>query len=335
MASALITDAAGLALSADERAFFRDADPWGFIIFKRNVETPDQLRALTSSMRESVGRDAPILVDQEGGRVQRLGPPHWPKYPPGAAYGALYDRDEKAGLRAAWLGARLIAHDLHGVGIDVDCLPLADVPVSDADPVIGNRAYGTTPAKVAAIAGAVAEGLLAGGVLPVLKHIPGHGRATADSHHALPVVSTDAQTLQSTDFAAFVPLAKLPLGMTAHVVFTALDPVAPATTSVTMVQQVIRGHIGFDGLLMSDDISMNALSGTLAERARASLAAGCDVVLHCNGSFAERRTVADACPPLAGEGKRRADAALAMRRAPMPVDVAAAREEFSAMSVSA
>jgi beta-N-acetylhexosaminidase len=335
MARALITDAAGLALSADERAFFRDADPWGFIIFKRNVETPDQLRALTGEMRESVGRDAPILVDQEGGRVQRLGPPHWPKYPPGAAYGALYDRDEKAGLRAAWLGARLIAHDLRAAGIDVDCLPLADVPVSEADPVIGNRAYGTTPAKVAAIAGAVAEGLLAGGVLPVLKHIPGHGRATADSHHALPVVATDATTLQSTDFAAFVPLAKLPLGMTAHVVFTALDPVAPATTSVTMVQQVIRGHIGFDGLLMSDDISMNALSGTLAERARATLAAGCDVVLHCNGSFAERRTVADACPPLAGEGKRRADAALAMRRAPIPLDVAAAREEFSAMSVSA
>jgi len=332
MAKAIITDAAGLALSADERAFFRDANPWGFIIFKRNVETPDQLRALTDSMRESVGRDAPMLVDQEGGRVQRLGPPHWPKYPPGAQYGALYDRDQKAGLRAAWLGARLIAHDLADVGIDVDCLPLADVPVSEADPVIGNRAYGTTPGKVAAIAGAVAEGLLAGGVLPVLKHIPGHGRATADSHLALPVVSTDVETLQSTDFAAFRPLAKLPLGMTAHVVFTAIDPVAPATTSVTMVQQVIRGHIGFDGVLMSDDISMQALSGTLAERARASFAAGCDVVLHCNGSFDERRAVADACPPLAGDGKRRADTALSRGRAPAPFDVAAAREEFAAMT---
>src|SRR3954454_4135953 len=335
MAKALITDAKGLALSADERAFFRDADPWGFIIFKRNVETPDQLRALTESMRESVGRDAPILVDQEGGRVQRLGPPHWSKYPPGAAYGALYDTDTKEGLRAAWLGARLIAHDLREVGIDVDCLPLADVPVSEADPVIGNRAYGTTAAKVAAIAAAVAEGLLAGGVLPVLKHIPGHGRATADSHHALPAVGTDVQTLQSTDFAAFRPLAKLPLGMTAHVVFTAIDPVAPATTSVTMVQQVIRGDIGFDGLLMSDDISMNALSGTLAERARASLAAGCDVVLHCNGSFSAPGESDDACPPLSGGGKRRADAALAMRRAPAPFDVAAAREEFTAMSAVA
>src|SRR5437763_10277515 len=197
MAKALITDAKGLALSADERAFFRDADPWGFIIFKRNVNAPDQLRALTESMRESVGREAPILVDQEGGRVQRLGPPHWPKYPPGAHYSGLYDRDEQAGLRAAWLGARLIAHDLFEVGIDVDCLPLADVPVSEADPVIGSRAYGTTPQKVAAIGAAVAEGLIEGGVLPVLKHLPGHGRATADSHHRLPVVSTQRETLES------------------------------------------------------------------------------------------------------------------------------------------
>src|SRR3954447_19874070 len=335
MAKALITDAKGLALSADERAFFRDADPWGFIIFKRNVNAPDQLRALTESMRESVGREAPILVDQEGGRVQRLGAPHWPKYPPGAVYGALYDVDRKEGLRAAWLGARLIAHDLRDVGIDVDCLPLADVPVSEADPVIGNRAYGTTAVKVATVAAAVAEGLLAGGVLPVLKHIPGHGRTTADSHHALPVVATDAKTLQSTDFAAFRPLAKLPLGMTAHVVFTAIDPVAPATTSVTMVREVIRDFIGFDGLLMSDDLSMKALSGMLAERACATLAAGCDVVLHCNGSLDERREVATASPPLAGEPKRRADAALAMRRTPAPFDLAAAREEFAAMSAVA
>src|ERR1041385_353464 len=303
MTKALITDAAGLTLTAEERAFFRAADPWGFIVFKRNVGTPEQLRALVASMRETVGRSAPVLVDQEGGRVQRLGPPHWPAYPPGAHYGATYDRDRAAGLRAAFLGARLIANDLHAVGIDVDCLPLADVPVSEADPVIGNRAYGTTPDKVAAIGAAVAEGLLAGGVLPVLKHIPGHGRATADSHLALPVVATDAQVLQSTDFAAFVPLAKLPLGMTAHVVFTALDPVAPATTSVTMVREVIRAFIGFDGLLMSDDISMSALAGTLSERARASLAAGCDVVLHCNGSFEERCAVADACPPLSGGGR--------------------------------
>ena len=213
-----------------------------------------------------------MLIDQEGGRVQRLAPPHWPSYPPGAFYGAIYERDRAAGLAAARLGARLIASDLFALGIDVDCLPLADVPVSEADPVIGNRAYGMTPAKVAAIGAAVAQGLIEGGVLPVLKHIPGHGRATADSHHRLPVVEVDRATLESSDFAAFRPLAKLPLGMTAHVVFSAIDPVAPATTSGTMVREVIRQHIGFDGLLMSDDVSMNALSGTLAERSRARIA---------------------------------------------------------------
>jgi len=335
MAKALITDAAGLVLSADERAFFRDADPWGFIIFRRNVETPDQLRALTESMRESVGRNAPILVDQEGGRVQRLGPPHWPKYPPGAHYGALYDGDQEEGLRAAWLGARLIAHDLHTVGIDVDCLPLADIPVSEADPVIGNRAYGMHADKVAAIGAAVAEGLMDGGVLPVLKHIPGHGRATADSHHKLPVVAAGRATLESSDFAAFRPLAKLPLGMTAHVVFSAIDALAPATTSGTMVHEVIRKALGFDGLLMTDDISMKALSGTLAERSRASLAAGCDVVLHCNGTLDEMRAVAGAVPPLSGDAARRADAALAARRKPAAFDVAAAREEFTGIMASA
>lgn len=336
MAKALITDVAGLSITGEERAFLRAADPWGFILFKRNVGTPDQVRALVESMREAVGRaDAPMLIDQEGGRVQRLGPPHWPSYPPGAHYGHLYDRDRGEGLAAARLGARLIASDLAALGITVDCLPIADVPVSEADPVIGNRAYGTSSEKVAAIGAAVADGLMAGGVLPVLKHLPGHGRATADSHHRLPVVGADRQTLESSDFAAFRPLAKLPLGMTAHVVFTAFDPVAPATTSGTMVREVIRGFIGFDGLLMSDDLSMNALSGTLAERARATLAAGCDVVLHCNGTLEERRAVADACPPLSGEGRRRADAALAARRNSAPFDIAAAREEFAAMSASA
>ncbi len=336
MAKALITDVAGLSITAEERAFLRDADPWGFILFKRNVGTPDQVRALVDAMRETVGRaDAPVLIDQEGGRVQRLGPPHWPSYPPGAHYGHLFDRDPEEGLAAARLGARLIASDLAALGITVDCLPIADVPLGDADPVIGNRAYGTKAYKVATIGTAVAQGLMAGGVLPVLKHLPGHGRATVDSHHRLPVVATDRKTLESTDFAAFQPLAKLPLGMTAHVVFSAIDPVAPATTSVTMVAEVIRGFIGFDGLLMSDDLSMNALSGTLAERARATFAAGCDVVLHCNGTLEQRREVADACPPLTGEGKRRADAALSSRREPEPFDVAAAREEFAAMSASA
>jgi beta-N-acetylhexosaminidase len=335
MANAFISGIEGLALSADERAFLRDADPWGFILFRRNVDTPEQVRDLVTALRAAVGRNAPVLIDQEGGRVQRLGPPHWPSYPAGALYGAIYDRDRAAGLDAARLGARLIASDLIALGIDVDCLPLADVPVSEADPVIGNRAYGTTPDKVAAIGAAVAEGLMESGVLPVLKHIPGHGRATADSHHNLPVVNVDRATLESSDFAAFRPLAQLPLGMTAHVVFSAIDPVAPATTSVKMVQEVIRGTIGFDGLLMSDDVSMNALSGTLADRSRAAFAAGCDVVLHCNGQLDEMRAVAGEAPKLAGEAKRRADAALAARRAPNGFDVAAARERFAGLMASA
>ena len=332
MANAFITGVSGTALTADERAFLRDADPWGFILFKRNVDTPEQVRALVDAMREAVGQgDAPVLIDQEGGRVQRLAPPHWPKYPPGAHYAALYDKDKETGLVAARLGARLIANDLAALGITVDCLPLADVPVSEADPIIGDRAYGTTPAKVAAIAQAVTDGLMDAGVLPVLKHIPGHGRATADSHLALPVVDIDQATLESSDFAAFKPLAQLPLGMTAHVVFSAIDPDAPATTSVKMVREVIRGFIGFDGLLMSDDVSMNALSGTLARRTRAALAAGCDVALHCNGQLDEMREVASMSPKLTGEPARRANAALAARRKPMTFDVAEARLDFDAM----
>lgn len=328
---AFICGLAGLTVSADERAFLREARPWGLILFKRNVNSPDQVSELVASFRECVGWQAPVLVDQEGGRVQRLGPPNWPSYPPGARFGALYDREPAVGLAAARLAGHLIAADLQPLGIDVDCLPLADVPVAGADAVIGDRAYGTEPGKVAAIAGAIAAGLQAGGVLPVLKHLPGHGRATADSHHRLPVVDTDRATLESTDFAAFKPLAKLPLGMTAHVVFSALDAVAPATTSVTIVQQVIRGFIGFQGLLMSDDISMGALSGTLGQRSEAALAAGCDVVLHCNGDLLEMTQVASVVPELAGDAAARAEAALAMRHAPEAFDVAAARQTFTEM----
>ncbi len=326
---AFITGVAGPALTDEERQFLREAEPWGLIVFARNIAGPDPLRRLIDEFRSLVGRDAPVLIDQEGGRVQRLGPPHWPSYPPGAAYGALYDRDRGTGLAAARLGTRLIASDLAGLGIDVDCLPLADVPVPGSDAVIGDRAYGTEPGKVAAIAGAVAEGLADGGVLPVLKHIPGHGRATADSHKRLPVVTTDRATLEATDFAAFRPLASLPLGMTAHVVFSAIDPVAPATLSAAIVGGVIRDSIGFRGLLMSDDISMGALSGSLSERAAAAIAAGCDMVLHCNGELAEMRAVAAAVPALAGEAARRAAAALATKRRPAPFDVAAGRAEFS------
>lgn len=318
---AFITGLAGLTLADSERAFLREAKPWGGIIFKRNISSPEQVAELIQSFRDALGWEAPVLVDQEGGRVQRLGPPHWPVYPPGARYGALYDKDKSVGLAAAKLAGHLIAADLIALGIDVDCLPIADVPVAGGDPVIGDRAYGTEPGKVAAIAGAVAAGLLAGGVLPVLKHLPGHGRATADSHLKLPVVDTDRATLEATDFAAFKPLNRLPLGMTAHVVFSAIDPDAPATTSVTMVREVIRGWIGFDGLLMSDDVSMNALSGTIAERSSAALAAGCDVVLHCNGKLDEMVAVASASPELGGEAARRAQAALAARSGRQDFDV--------------
>jgi beta-N-acetylhexosaminidase len=261
--------------------------------------------------------------------VQRLGPPHWPVYPPGAAYATLYERDRPSGLESARLGGRLIAEDLFALGIDVDCVPVADVPVTGADRVIGDRAFGDTPEQVAALAGAQAEGLMAAGVLPVLKHLPGHGRATADSHLKLPVVDTDRATLEATDFAAFRPLSRLPLGMTAHVVFSAIDAAQPATTSAIMIDDVIRGWIGFEGLLMSDDVSMGALSGGLAERSHAALAAGCDLVLHCNGNLDEMREVAGASPVLDGEAARRADRALAMRRHRVDIDVAAARARFA------
>jgi beta-N-acetylhexosaminidase len=325
---AFITGLAGPALTDRERAFLREARPWGFILFKRNIERPEQVRKLIEDVRMTLGRSAPALIDQEGGRVQRLGPPLWPDYPPGAAYGALYDQDRHEGLAAARLGARLMAADLSALGIDVDCLPIADVPVAGADPVIGDRAYGAEPAKVAAIGNAIAQGLAEGGVLPVLKHIPGHGRATTDSHKGLPVVNTDRATLEATDFAAFRLLAALPLGMTTHVVFTAIDPIAPATISATIVRDVIRDSIGFKGLLMSDDISMGALCGSVAARSRAAIAAGCDVVLHCNGDMAEMAAVAGEAPPLAGKAARLAEAALAARKPAAPIDLAASRAEF-------
>ena len=329
---AFITGVSGPELSATEREFIRAERPWGFILFKRNIETPEQVILLVQELRKAVGApDAPVLIDQEGGRVQRLGPPHWPVYPPGAAFGTLYDIDRALGLSAARLSARLIAADLAELGITVDCLPLADLPVAGADAVIGNRAYGTEPAKVAAIARAVTLGLEQGGLLPVLKHIPGHGRATADTHFRLPEVDTAKTELERTDFAAFQPLADLPMAMTAHVVFSALDPAHPATTSATIIEQVIRGVIGFQGLLMSDDVSMNALSGSIAERTRAIFAAGCDMVLHCNGDLDEMREVAAETPELSGKALERARRALASRRTPQPFDRVAARAELDAL----
>jgi beta-N-acetylhexosaminidase len=329
---AFITGVSATELSRAEREFIRAEQPWGFILFKRNIEKPDQVSKLVAELRDLVGNaDAPVLIDQEGGRVQRLGPPYWPVYPPGASFGALYDIDPALGLTAARLSSRLIAADLIALGITVDCLPLADVPVEGSDAVIGNRAYGTEPAKVAAIARAVTEGLEQGGVLPVLKHIPGHGRATADSHHRLPTVDTPRKELERTDFAAFQPLADLPMAMTAHVVFSALDPAHPATTSATIIRQVIRGVIGFQGLLMSDDVSMNALAGTIAERTRAIVNAGCDMVLHCNGKLDEMRDVARETPELAGEALARAKRALASRKGPLPLDRRAVQAELDGL----
>jgi beta-N-acetylhexosaminidase len=326
---AFITGVSGLSLTAEERAFMRAERPWGFIIFKRNIDSPAQVSVLLNELRNSVGDpDAPVLIDQEGGRVQRFGPPHWAVYPAGAVFGILHDMDRASGLRAAHLSARLIAADLIDLGVTVDCLPLADLPVAGADAVIGNRAYGTEPGKVAAIARAVTDGLEQGGVLPVLKHIPGHGRATADTHFRLPVVDAPRQELERTDFAAFRPLADLPMAMTAHVVFSALDAVQPATTSATIIEQVIRGSIGFRGLLMSDDVSMNALAGSIAERTQAIISAGCDMVLHCNGDLNEMRAVARETPELSGKTLDRARRALASRKPPQPFDRGAARAEL-------
>src|SRR6266700_1233542 len=329
---AFITSVSGLELSAAEREFIRMHRPWGFILFKRNIETPPQVISLVQELRKAVGDpEAPVLIDQEGGRVQRLGPPYWPVYPPGAVFGVLYDIDPALGLTAARLSARLMAADLIELGVSVDCLPLADVPVAGADAVIGNRAYGTEPDKVAAIARAVTDGLEQGGILPVLKHIPGHGRATADTHFRLPEVDTSKTELERTDFAAFQPLADLPMAMTAHVVFSALDPAQPATTSATIIREVIRGVIGFQGLLMSDDVSMNALAGSIAERTRAIIAAGCDMVLHCNGKLDEMRDVAAGTPELSDMALARAGRALASRRPPQAFDRLAARSELDAL----
>jgi beta-N-acetylhexosaminidase len=332
VSAACILGCQGLTLGGEERAFFRDARPWGFILFARNVGDAEQVRRLCDALREAADDEgAPIFIDQEGGRVQRLGPPNWPVYPPGALFGTLYDIDPALGLAAARFSARLIAADLIELGVTVDCLPLADLPVAGADAVIGNRAYGTDPTKVAAIARAVTEGLQQGGVLPVLKHIPGHGRATADTHFRLPEVDTAKTELEKTDFAAFRPLADLPMAMTAHVVFSALDPAHPATTSATIIEQVIRGVIGFQGLLMSDDVSMNALAGSIAERTRAIVTAGCDMVLHCNGKLDEMREVARETPELSGKALQRAQAALASRNPPQAFDRKAARAELDAL----
>ena len=330
---ALILGCAGKSLSAEEAAFFRDVRPWGFILFKRNIGTPEEVRALTDALRGCIGSDtAPILIDQEGGRVQRMGPPHWPAYPAGGRYGRL----NGSAATIARLGARLMAHDLAEVGINVDCAPVLDVPAPGSHDIIGDRAYGTDPDAVAEIGRAVAEGLMAGGVLPVVKHMPGHGRAACDSHHDLPVVEASLDSLAAQDFRPFRALADMPMAMSAHVVFTAIDPERPATQSREVIRTVIRGAIGFDGLLMTDDLSMHALTGTFRDRTQAAFDAGVDVGLHCNGVMDEMRAVAEAAPLLSGRAAERAGAALArLDPAGDGLDVPEARAQFAAALAAA
>jgi beta-N-acetylhexosaminidase len=325
---AMIMGLAGQALTAGEEAFFRRERPWGFILFARNVGEADALCALVQSLRECVGWNAPVFIDQEGGRVQRLRPPLAPNYPPARAIGALHG---EAGRRAAWLLSRLHAFDLGRYGIDADCLPVLDVPVAGSHDVIGDRAYATAPEIVADLGEQAARGLLDGGVLPVIKHVPGHGRAFADSHKELPRVDAPLEALRSRDFVPFRALSAMPMAMTAHVVYTALDAAAPATTSSRVIADIIRGEIGFDGLLMSDDVSMKALSGDFGARTHAILAAGCDLVLHCNGDLAEMQAVAEATPSLQGKARQRADRALAMRGHADGAGEAELRREFAAM----
>jgi beta-N-acetylhexosaminidase len=327
--AAVIFGCTGPTLAIAERDFFRSADPLGFILFQRNCETPAQVRRLVTELREAVGRaDAPVLIDQEGGRVARLKPPHWPAYPAAAAFAGLGgDRAREA----AWTGARLIAEDLAALGITVDCVPVLDIPVDGADRVIGDRAYGTTAGVVATLGRAAAEGLLAGGVLPVIKHMPGHGRALVDSHHALPRVAAPRAELESSDFASFRALADLPWGMTAHVVYAAIDPDRPATLSPQVIGEVIRASIGFDGLLLTDDLSMQALGGSFAARARAALSAGCDIVLHCNGEPGEMTEIAGVVPPLTAKAQERLARGEAMRGKAQPIERAALAARFRAL----
>jgi len=336
MRSRAIYGCAGLTLAADERAFFRDARPWGFILFARNIKGPTQVQELVGQLRETVDDvNAPVLIDQEGGRVARLKPPHWPERPPAARFGALHGQNPEAAREATYLNARLIAHDLTGLGLNVDCLPVLDVPVPGAHDIIGDRAFGTDPATVIDLGKAQIEGLLDGAVLPVMKHIPGHGRAGADSHLALPRVTAGPEELSASDFVTFRSLNHCPAAMTAHVVYESIDPQRPCTTSPKVIRDVIRGEIGFEGLLMSDDLSMKALDGPMSVRARAALFAGCDVLLHCNGDMDEMTDVAGEAKTLDGLPLKRAQSAMARLGSAPDFDAAAASARLSALLAGA
>ena len=319
---------AGLELKAEERAFFRETNPFGFILFARNVESPVQLRRLTSDLRDAVGRDAPILIDQEGGRVQRLRAPHWREWDPPLDM----VMQSSSPLRAMWLRSRIIAHELRGVGIDANCAPCADIPIEETHPFLKNRCYGFDSETVSRVSSAVADGLLVGGVLPVIKHLPGHGRALADSHLQLPTVCEPIEVLRKMDFVPFAALSDLPMAMTAHIVFSSIDASFPAKQSPEMIR-IIREDIGFSGLLMTDDLNMQALSGNLGARTKAAMAAGCDIALHCKGNLDEMREVAAACGQQSRQIRNRAQTALAARRTPDPVDIEALEAELRHLMV--
>lgn len=344
MSAACIFGCSGPILSIEEAAFFRDVRPWGFILFARNIDTADQTRALIEALRTSIDDEgAPVLVDQEGGRVQRLKPPLARLRPPAARFGDLYARDPDAGVEAVFLNHRLMAHELAALGFDADCAPCVDLIHTGAHALIGDRAYGADVDQVSKLGRAAMEGLMAGGVAPIVKHIPGHGRATADSHYDLPVVETPEPELAQTDFAPFRALSDAPMAMTAHVLYSGIDADACATVSRKVIDTAIRGQIGFDGLLMSDDLSMRALGGTLAERTRRSLEAGCDVVLHGNGALvgepvrdlaAELTVIAEATPRLSGRAAARAKAARAAARQVQPFDALAAQARLAELGLA-
>ncbi|SFR04311.1 beta-N-acetylhexosaminidase [Poseidonocella sedimentorum] len=323
---AVILDAEGPRLTEDERRLFAELDPWGFILFARNAETPDQLRALTDEMRSAVGRDAPIMIDQEGGRVQRLGPPHWRAWPAPLDHVVAAGRNAACAMR---LRHRIIAAELRAVGIDMNCAPTLDIACDETHPFLRNRCFGTEPESVAEYGGAAAEGLLQGGVLPIMKHLPGHGRATQDSHADLPEIHASLDALRARDFAPFRALCDLPCAMTAHIVLPGGDGV-PATLSPEAIR-LIREEIGFGGLLMSDDLSMGAVPGSVAQKISGALAAGCDLALLCNASLADRRAAGEAAPPLSAMAEARAEAALALRQVPSAIDIRALEAELESL----
>jgi len=316
----------GLTLTEDEKRIFSKINPVGFILFARNCESPSQVKALNHSLRELTDRkETLILIDQEGGRVARLKPAHWRATPPAGYFARMADHSIADAKKAVYANARLIARELYELGINVNCAPLADVPTPDAHDIIGDRAYGDVPHQVSILAGKMAKGLLDGGVLPVLKHLPGHGRAKSDSHLELPVVDTPLEILRATDFVPFAALSFLPLAMTAHVLYTAIDPKLPATLSPKVIT-LVREELKCESLLMSDDISMKALNGNLADLTIQSLDAGCDVILHCNGKMEEIKTIAKVIPPMSDKASERLQHALLQLKIPNDFDYGTAEK---------